>query len=275
MPERLKVTAIIPAGNEAHQIAHAVASVSWADEIFVVVDAESTDGTLDRVLALNDPKVKAELHEYGYSAAQKNWAIPRASHPWIFLLDADERCTPELSREVLGLLQRTPDREAYWIYRRNLYFGRIMKHGGWQTDKVIRLFRRECRYQDRRVHAEIEGWRTVGVLKNPLLHDTFRDWASYLAKLDQYTTWGAQQDYQDGRRAGFVSVVLRPVARLLKQYVLRLGILDGIPGAIAAYLAVYGVFLKYAKLWDMGRRQRENGRAGERESGRTEGHEGR
>jgi glycosyltransferase involved in cell wall biosynthesis len=263
MSERLKVTAIIPAGNEAHQISLAVASVSWADEILVAVDAASTDGTLDRVVALNDPKVKAEVHEYGYSAAQKNWAIPRASHPWIFLLDADERCTPELSREVLDLLGRNPDRDAYWIYRKNLYFGRIMKHGGWQTDRVIRLFKRECRYKDRRVHAEIEGWQTVGVLRHTLLHDTFRDWASYLAKLDHYTTWGAQQDDQDGRRAGFISVVLRPAARLLKQYFVRLGFMDGIPGAIAAYLAVYGVFLKYAKLWDMGRRERENGRTRE------------
>ena len=250
MPERENITAIIPAGNEAHQISEAISSVSWADEILVGVDAASTDGTLDAVGALHHPKVRIELHEYGYSAAQKNWAIPHAAHPWIFLLDADERCTAELRDEVLGLLSQGPNRDAYWVYRKNSYFGRIMKHGGWQTDKVIRLFRCECRYQDRRVHAEIQGWRTVGVLRHPLLHDTFRDWATYLAKLDQYTTWGAQQDFRDGRRAGVASVVLRPAARLFKQYFFRLGLLDGIPGAIAAYLAVYGVFLKYAKLWE-------------------------
>jgi hypothetical protein len=135
-----------------------------------------------------------------------------------------------------------------------------MRHGGWQTDKVIRLFRRECRYADRRVHAEIEGWRTVGTLRSVLLHDTFRDWESYLAKLDRYTTWGAEQDFKDGKRAGVVNVVLRPVARLIKQYFIRLGVLDGIPGAIACYLAVYGVFLKYAKLWDMGRREAGSGK---------------
>jgi len=264
MPEREKITAIIPAGNEAHQIADAVASVAWADEILVVVDAASDDGTLDAVRAMQNPKVRAESHEYGYSAAQKNWAIPRASHPWIFLLDADERCTPALRDEVLGLLSGEGNRDAYWIYRKNSYFGRIMKHGGWQTDKVIRLFKRECRYEDRRVHAEIQGWRTVGTLRHSLLHDTFRGWPTYLAKLDQYTTWGAEQDFKDGKRAGFVSVVLRPTARLLKQYFFRLGFLDGIPGAIAAYLAVYGVFLKYAKLWDMGRRERGNGRTSQR-----------
>jgi glycosyltransferase involved in cell wall biosynthesis len=256
MVERARVTALIPAGNEAHQIGHAVTSVLWADEVLVVVDAASTDGTLEAVRAIGEPKVRVEVHEYGYSAAQKNWAIPRAAHPWVFLLDADERCTPELRDEALSVLAAGPSEDAYWIYRKNLYFGRVMKHGGWQTDKVIRLFKRECRYADRRVHAEIEGWRTVGFLQNAILHDTFRDWAAYLLKLDRYTTWGAEQDFKDGKRAGFVSVVLRPAARLLKQYFLRLGFLDGIPGAIAAYLGVYGVFLKYAKLWDMGRRAR-------------------
>ncbi len=250
---RQGVTAIIPAGNEAHQVAEAVRTVLWADEVVVVVDAASTDGTAEAA-ASADPRVRVLVHEYLYSAAQKNWAIPQASHPWVFLLDADERVTPELRREVEGILAGPPDRDAYWIFRRNLYFGREMRHGGWQTDKVIRLFRRECRYQDRRVHAEIEGYRSAGVLKATLLHDTFRSWDQYLAKLDQYTTWGAEQDFREGKGAGFVNVVLRPVVRLLKQYVVRLGFLDGIPGAIAAYLAVYGVFLKYAKLWDMRRR---------------------
>jgi glycosyltransferase involved in cell wall biosynthesis len=250
---RPRVTAIIPAGNEAHQIADAVRTVLWADEILVVVDSASTDGTA-QAAAGADPRVRVVVHEYGYSAAQKNWAIPQASHPWVLLLDADERVTPELEAEVRRLLEAGPDRDAYWIRRRNLYFGRVMRHGGWQTDSVIRLFRRECRYQDRRVHAEIEGYGTSGRLRSPILHDTFRSWDQYLAKLDQYTTWGAEQDYRDGKRAGFGNVVLRPAARLLKQYVLRLGFLDGIPGAIAAYLAVYGVFLKYAKLWDMTRK---------------------
>ncbi len=256
MGQRPKVTAIIPAGNEAGQIEAAVGSVLWADEVLVVVDAASTDGTLDRVRALKDPRVRAESHPYGYSAAQKNWAIPRATHPWVFLLDADERCTEPLRDEILALLSGEPDKDAYWIRRENLFFGRIMKHGGWQTDRVIRLFRRACRYQDRRVHAEIEGWTTVGALRCPLQHSTFRGWAHYLAKLDQYTTWGAEQDFKDGKGAGAINVVLRPAFRFIKQYLIRLGFLDGIPGAIAVYLAVYGVFLKYAKLWDMGRRKR-------------------
>jgi len=250
--ERERVTALIPAGNEAHQIAEAVASVSWADEVYVVVDAASTDGTAEAAAAL--PGVRVEVHEYGYSAAQKNWAIPRATYPWVFLLDADERCTEKLREEIVRLLASGPAHDAYWVRRRNLFFGRVMRFGGWQTDSVIRLFRRQCRYQDRRVHAEIEGFRSAGRLKGFLLHDTFRSWEQYLAKLDRYTTWGAEQDLKDGKRAGFVNVALRPAFRFVKQYILRLGFLDGIPGVIAVYLAVYGVFLKYAKLWDLRRR---------------------
>lgn len=249
---RERVTALIPAGNEAHQIAQAVASVSWADEVYVVVDAASSDGTAEAAAAL--PGVRVEVHEYGYSAAQKNWAIPRATHPWVFLMDADERCTDGLRDEIGRVLASPPVHDAYWVRRRNLFFGRVMRFGGWQTDSVIRLFRRECRYQDRRVHAEIEGFRSAGRLKGFLLHDTFRSWEQYLAKLERYTTWGAQQDFQDGKRAGFVKVALRPAFRFVKQYVVRLGFLDGIPGVIAVYLAVYGVFLKYAKLWDLRRR---------------------
>lgn len=263
-PAEQKVTAIIPAGNEAHQIAAAMKSVQWADEVFVVVDAASDDGTAEAARAAC-PAARVEVHEYLYSAAQKNWAIPKASHPWIFLLDADERCTSGLAREVRATLAREPDEEAFWVNRQNLYFGRVMRHGGWQTDRVIRLFNRACRYQDRRVHAEVEGYRRAGSLAYPILHDTFRDWSSYLAKVNRYTTWGAEQDLRDGKRAGFVNVALRPAFRLLKQYVVRLGFLDGIPGVIAAYLAVYGVFLKYAKLWDMQRM--ETGKQGDGETG--------
>ena len=158
------LTAIIPAGNEVHQIAEAVASVSWADEVLVVVDAASDDGTAEAASAL--PGIRVERHEYAYSAAQKNWAIPRASHPWVFLLDADERPTPQLKSEILALLAAGPAHDAYWIRRQNVYFGRVMRHGGWQTDSVIRLFRRECRYQDRRVHSEIEGYGSVGRLRS-------------------------------------------------------------------------------------------------------------
>jgi glycosyltransferase involved in cell wall biosynthesis len=256
--QRQKVTAIIPAGNEAHQIREAIASVSWADEILVAVDAASTDGTAEAA-AREGSKVRVLVHEYVYSAAQKNWAIPQASHDWVFLLDADERVPPVLAGEVKDLLNRGPEHDAYWIYRDNVLLGRRMRFGGQRSDSVIRLFRKKCRYQDREVHAEIEGYASCGTLKGRIGHDTFRSWEHYLRKLDRYTTWGARQDHRDGKGAGFVNVALRPVHRFFKQYLFRLGFLDGIPGAVSAYLGAYGVFLKYAKLWHLRRGGRLEG----------------
>jgi len=247
-----QVTAIIPAGNEARNIGPAIRSLLWADEILVVVDAAADDGTAE-LAAVEDPKARVLVHEYAYSAMQKNWIIPQAKHEWVFLLDADERVTPELAEEVRELLAKGPEHDAHWIYRTNLFLGRKLRFGGGETDKVIRLFRKKCRYQDRRVHAEIEGWDTVGFLEHRLTHDTFRDWEHYLRKLDRYTTWGAEQDFKDGKKGGFVNIVLRPLHRFLKQYVFRLGVLDGIPGAIYAALGAYGVFLKYAKIWHLER----------------------
>ncbi len=254
--EKVPLTAIIPAGNEAMMIEDAVRSVLWAAEVLVVVDAAATDETAQKAGRI-DPGVRVLTHEYAYSAAQKNWAIPRANFPYVFLLDADERVTPKLQAEIRALFKNTPAFDVYWINRKNVIFNRVMRYGGQQTDKVIRLFRRECRYQDRRVHAEIEDQRRAGRLRFPILHDTFRGWNHYLAKLDRYTTWGAEQDFKDGKNSTWTQIVLRPMGRFLKQYVIRLGFLDGIPGAISAFFGVYGVFLKYAKLWDLGRRRKQ------------------
>jgi len=246
-----KVTAIIPAGNEAGNIVEAIKSVLWADEVYVVVDESSSDGTYELARSVS-PDIRVEKHEYIYSAKQKNWAIPRASHPWIFLMDADERPTAKLVRAVKEALA-APARDAYQVKRKNLFLGKVLRFGGLQNDKVIRLFRRECLYEDKRVHAEIKGYKNLGILKGYFEHDSFKGWSDYLIKLHRYSKWGAEQALLGGQSAGFVNVVLRPIHRFFKQYFLRLGFLDGIPGAVNAYLGAYSVFLKYTLLSEMKR----------------------
>lgn len=250
-----KVTALIPAGNEAHNIVEAIRSVLWADEVFVVVDAAATDGTEALARSVEDPKVRVVVHPYESPSLQKNWALPQASHPWVFILDADERPEPALVERLQGLLRKGPEADAYWIYRRNIYFGRVMKWGGMDHDRVVRLVRRECRYHEVQVHEEIDlAGRKVAEVKGAyLLHDTIRSWEHWQAKNDLYCRWGAEQALKDGKRAGIVSIVLRPLHRFVKQYLFRLGFLDGIPGALVAAVAAYCVFLKYARLWSLQR----------------------
>ena len=144
------LTVIISCFNEEKMIGDCLASVRFADEI-IVVDSFSTDRTLE----IARPVVTKLLqHEYVNPAAQKNWAIPQATHQWILILDADERATPELAAEIQAILQN-PKNDGYWIRRRNFFWGREIRYGNWQNDKVLRLFRRDKgRYVDVQVHAK-------------------------------------------------------------------------------------------------------------------------
>jgi len=246
-----KLTALVPTFNEEEVIRDCLESVRWADEVFVV-DSFSHDQT---VTIAREIGARVVQHEYVNSAAQKNWAIPQASHPWVLLVDADERVTPELRDEIRGLLAQGPSYDGYWIRRSNHFMKRRMEHGGWETDKVIRLFRRDCaRYEDREVHAEINLPGRLPVLEHPLLHFSFRSFSQYWKKMQLYSDWSASQMWKEGKRAGWISIGLRPVQRFLKMYLVRRGFLDGLHGLVLSMLGAFTVFLKYAKLWELGLR---------------------
>lgn len=246
-----KITAIIPTFNEEVNIREAIESVQWCDEI-IVVDSFSSDRTVEIVESF--PHVRLLLHEYEHSAAQKNWTIPQAANPWIFLLDADERPTPELVAEIKAVVQSGSRYSGFWIYRRNHFMGKRINYSGWQSDKVIRLFKRdECRYQNKHVHAEIDAQGEIGFLANKLIHYTYKDLTSYLQKADRYTTWGAldrvQKFAKSGHKIGLPYLFLRPVGRFLRHYFLRLGILDGTHGLVVSALSATNVFIRGVKIW--------------------------
>ena len=135
---RPSLSVIVPTFNEETTLRDCLESVRFADEI-LVVDSFSTDATVDIARGCG---ARILQHEYGYSARQKNWAIPQATHPWVLLVDSDERVTPGLKEEILALLGAGPKHDGYWILRANHFLGRRMRRCGWGTDKVIRLFRR-------------------------------------------------------------------------------------------------------------------------------------
>lgn len=253
----LGITALIPTFNEEENIEECLASVEWCDEV-LVVDSFSTDRTSELAARRGATLLS---HEYVNSATQKNWAIPRCSNPWVLLVDADERVTPELAGEVRRLLADGPSADAYTIRRVNYFLGRRIRHGGWEADRVIRLFRRDgVRYQDREVHAEVDVKGEAPELASPLIHYTFRSFRQYWPKVARYSDWGASQAFKDGRRVGALSVLLRPVGRFVKMYLLRRGFLDGGHGLVLALFSAMSVYLKYAKLWEMTLRERETGR---------------
>lgn len=259
MPEREKITAILPVFNEERNILEVIESVRWADEIFVV-DSFSADRTPELARAAG---VRFVQHEYVNSATQKNWAIPQATHPWVLVVDADERVTPGLREEILEILASPHAADGYDIRRLNHFMGRRVRFSGWQNDSCIRLFRRDRgRYEDRHVHADVIIDGRMGRLNGRLLHYTFDSFDQYMRKFDRYTGWAASDRGRRTKTVRWYHLTLRPAARFFKQYVLKLGVLDGQTGLVISVLASYSVFMKYARLWET--RMKEAGRDGNR-----------
>jgi glycosyltransferase involved in cell wall biosynthesis len=251
---RQKLSIIVPCGNEQANIAACLESCRPLADELIVVDSFSTDRSVEIARPIADRILQ---HEYVNSAAQKNWAIPQAAHPWVMIVDADERVTPELRDEIEAVLA-DPQHDGWYIYRQNHFLGRPIHHCGWNRDRCLRLFARDAgRYQDREVHADVVGCRSVGVLRAKLLHHTCTDLAAYLKKHDRYTTWAAGDRAKTTPRVRWHHLALRPAWRFFRQYVLELGFLDGKAGLTICWLAAHSVFMKYAKLWE--RQMRERG----------------
>lgn len=242
-----KLTAIIPVGNEIHNIEEVIASVSFADEI-LVVDSYSTDGTFELAEKL---ATKVIRRTFDYPASQKNWAIPQAKHEWILLVDADERVTPELKAEIMKILENpNPNIVAYWIGRMNHFMGERVHYSGWRNDKVIRLFRRDfCKYEDKHVHEEIIANGTVGTLKSKFYHNTYTTFDAYMNKMNKYATWQAK-DYD--KKTGMLTpyhFIIKPFWGFFKHYIVQSGFRDGVIGLTIGYIQGYVVFMRYVKLW--------------------------
>ena len=202
------LTVLIPAKNERLNIRPCIESArAIADEI-LVADSGSSDGTLDIVRQLGCRIIERELINF---SDFKNWAIPQAKHPWVLVLDADERVTPELADEVRLTIANPPEElDGYWIGRENYFMGHRIRHCGWNSDAVFRLFRRDvCRYTNRRVHEAVNVARgRDGRLKGKLRHYTVWNYDRYLAKMAHYTRLGAMDLHDRGRRASFAALSL-------------------------------------------------------------------
>jgi glycosyltransferase involved in cell wall biosynthesis len=248
---KLSVTVI--AKNEAADIAAALESVRWADEI-VVVDSGSTDGTVDIARRFTERVVAREWPGY---AAQKNAAAALASHDWILSLDADERVTPALAEEIRTVLGGAPAHRAYRIPRVTRHFGRWIRSTDWYPDYQVRLYdRTAARWTGPYVHEAVNVDGSVGTLTRELQHYAYRDISDHLETIDRYTTLAARQMHESGRRASLLDLAAHPPLAFLRNYLARGGFRDGQAGLVISAMNAYYVFLKFAKLWELQRVER-------------------
>jgi glycosyltransferase involved in cell wall biosynthesis len=246
-----KLTVIIPCKNERKNIRPCIESARRVADEVLVADSGSTDGTLDIIRQMGGCRLVER--EYINSGNFKNWAIPQAANPWVLIVDSDERVTESLAGEINELLTLGPAHDGYHVYRSNYFLGHRIRHSGWGSDKVLRLFRRDLgRYEGESDHAEVGiATRNVGHLKHRLDHFTYWSYDQYFLKFHRYTVQGAENKFAAGKRASFWRMLLAPPLRFLHFYIIRGGFLDGMAGLQVSALTGMSSFVKQVRLWEM------------------------
>lgn len=219
----------------------------------IVVDSGSSDRTLE-IAQSHGAKVFVEPWK-GF-AAQKNSAMEKASGDWVLQLDADEALEPELVEEIDSATEQTGV-SGFWIPRKNFFLGRWIKHGGFYPDRKLRLIRRGAgKFEEYGAHPTIKVDGPTGILKHALIHNAHPTLRGYIDHMNSYSSSGAEIATAKGhRRFNLINIVLRPKFTFLYNYIFRLGFLDGREGFVLhLYHAVY-VSWKYAKAWELSRKQ--------------------
>ncbi len=282
MTGRAPISVLIPAKNEAANLAACLASVAWCDDI-VVVDSGSSDGTPDIARAAGARVVDFQWN--GAFPKKKNWALAQVpwKHEWVFIIDADERSTPALEAAMRAALAQTRH-PGFYVNRRFWFLDGWLNHCGYFPSWNLRFFRHALgRYEqppggaaagagDNEVHEHVELQGPAGYLDGEMEHYAFPDIATWVEKHNRYSNWEARLQIEDathdaaGLDAGLArkrrlrrlawALPCRPLLRFLYHYVWRAGFLDGYRGFVFCRLMGWYEFLCAAKARELQRARR-------------------
>ena len=248
MSESLSV--VIISKNEEKNIEECLKSVQWADEI-VLVDDYSNDRTVEIAERYTHRIIQREMEIEG---KHRNFAYDQAQNRWILSLDADERVTPELKKEIVDVLSNGTHFFGFTIPRKNFIGNYWVQHGGWYPSGQLKLFQKEkFRYEEVEVHPRAFMNGPCGQLKSEIIHYSYRDFSDFLKKLDNQTTREAKKWFSTGRKMRLGKALWRTLDRFFRTYLVKKGYKDGVVGLVVALFAGFYQILSYAKYWEMKR----------------------
>ncbi len=248
MAQPLLSVAIIARDEERHIGAALQSAAAIADELVVLLDPRTTDRSAE--IAAQQGAVVYN-HPFRSFPSQRNRALGLCRGAWVLFLDADERLSPELVAELREWRAELGWNYAgYWIPRYNLYFGRVLKGGGWYPDRQLRLLRRTQAHYDeaRLVHELVQLEGREGRLCNHLLHINIEHWAELHEKQRRYALAEAQTLARTGARVKWRSLVLQPIREVWRRFVTWQGYRDGALGLVLALTMGYYELVKYVHL---------------------------
>lgn len=244
------ISAVVITKNEETNIEECLKSILWIDEI-IVVDAESSDRTVEIAKKFTSKVIIRKFVSY---SDQKNYGIELTKNKWILNIDADERVSDELANEIIGL-QDSFEKESringYKIPIKNYYFGRFLKHGGFFPDFHLRLFdKRYEKFESKiiNVHEGVNVNGDVGYLKGCIVHCAYKNIKDYFCKFNKYTTMEASGYFNNNILPTGYNLIIKPLHRFIKSYIIRAGFLDGIPGFLACIFSSFYIFVAELKL---------------------------
>ncbi len=245
-----RLSVVIMAKNEELDIRNCLESIKWADEI-IIVDDMSTDKTVNICRQYTDKIYRRKKENCG---EQKQYGVERASGDWILNVDADEIVTAELGREIQEVIQKNEKYNGYQFYRKNNYLGKWMRYCGWYVP-VLRLFKKNRgKFNSAKVHEEIIVQGEVGLLKNEMLHYTYRDMSDHIEKINQFSSDSVEELIKKGVVLRWYNYgwyfIFKPLLYFLRKYFYLQGFKEGMHGFMLCAFATIVVFINYAKLWE-------------------------
>lgn len=251
---KLPISLVIITLNEEAHIERCIRSAPFVDDI-VVVDSLSQDRTVEIAEKCGARVFQEKWRGYG---PQKALATSLAKNSWILSLDADEALSPDLADEIMQSFSDLDSGAGYLFPRRSLHLGRWIGHGGWYPDYQLRLFNKDkSNWNSAALHEKVEVRRQLK-MKRDLLHWVFEDLSDQVITNDKYSSLGAQQWAEAGRRFSVFKLLTKPPTKFVETYFFKAGFRDGLPGLIIAVSAAYSVFLKFAKLWEIERVEKKS-----------------
>lgn len=246
-----KLSAVIITLNEERNIGRCIDSLKDVADEIIVVDSGSDDGT---EVICREKGVRFEVHEWKGYIEQKNYANSLVKHDHILSVDADEALSDELRSSILKVKKHF-DADAYEMNRLTNYCGKWIRHGGWYPDRKLRLFHRDkFEWGGERIHEQIVTKTEkvfVTKLKGDLLHYSYYDIAQHIAQANHFTDMTATLAVEKGKSAGLLKIIFSPLVKFIRDYVIRLGFLDGYYGYMVCRISAQATFMKYAKIRQM------------------------
>lgn len=253
--KKAAISAVIITHNEQKNIVRCITSLKVVASEIVVVDSFSTDNTVQLAKDLGANVIQ---HPFEGHIQQKNYAMSCASNHWILSLDADEALSDQLKTSILQL-STLDENKVYSFNRLSNYCGKWIKHCGWYPDVKVRLFNKNSgAWGGKNPHDKFipQNGKEVSHLKGDLLHYTFYTVAQHKEQIKKFSAISAQAYFEKGIRSNTFKIWFSPVAKFIRNYMVKLGFLDGYKGWLICSLSAKATYLKYVQLKNIQKAQK-------------------